>query len=108
MERAINKIITFIEHLRLENLQEQTNCFYCGGAHRTVSCKSDKRAAFHLSIKLLADAIIEDAEENDQEQNLDRIREYTTSNVFNDYSGREDICNSELQDDYNPYSRAMF
>ncbi len=108
MERAINKIIALIEHFRLENLQAQTRCFYCGGAHKTVTCKSEKRAAFHLSITLLADAIKEYAEEFDQEQNLCRTNNCINPTAFNYYSGLDSIWHNEIQEGYTPYSRNMF
>lgn len=47
MERAVQQIAALIDHLRLESLSEQDQCFYCGGFHRSVDCDSPKRKAFH-------------------------------------------------------------
>mgnify|MGYP006307578699 CR=1 FL=1 len=55
MQSASRQISSLIEHFRLESLNEQTRCFYCGGLHRTVECESAKREAFHLSLAAIAE-----------------------------------------------------
>ena len=54
MERATQKIVALIEHLRLESLNEQHKCFYCGSHHRTVDCTSAKRNAFYKILRKIA------------------------------------------------------
>lgn len=108
METAINKIMALIDHFRLENLKEQTRCFYCGGPHKTATCRSEKRTAFHLTITLFVDAIQEYTEEFEQEQNLYCTRDYSNLAAFKDYSGLDSIWHNEFQDGYNPYSWALF
>ena len=56
MERAVQHIVALIDHFRLESLQEETRCFYCGGVHRSVDCESLEREAFH---KVLMDIAAE-------------------------------------------------
>ncbi len=50
MEMAVRQLAALIKHLRLESLQEQTRCFYCGGLHRTVECDSPRRDAFMMNL----------------------------------------------------------
>ena len=52
---AISHITHLIEHFKLENLRQQSRCFFCGGLHRTVECESPRREAFHLSIAAIAE-----------------------------------------------------
>ena len=56
MERAVQHIVALIDHLRLESLQEEIRCFYCGGLHRSVDCESPEREAFY---KVLMDIAAE-------------------------------------------------
>ena len=46
MQRAIQLIADLIEHFKLESLEKETLCFYCGGFHKTVNCSSHKREEF--------------------------------------------------------------
>ncbi len=57
MEMVIELITDLIEHLRLENMEESFCCFYCGGSHTTVNCKSPRREAFHLSLMEISSGI---------------------------------------------------
>jgi hypothetical protein len=60
MQTVIEHITALLEHFRLENMDEKHRCFYCGGLHRTVDCKSSKRKAFHLHLATLAKQSIEE------------------------------------------------
>ncbi|HMB31963.1 MAG TPA: hypothetical protein VKN82_09080 [Desulfohalobiaceae bacterium] len=57
MEMVIELITDLIEHLRLENQEESFCCFYCGGSHATVNCKSPRREAFYLSLMEISSGI---------------------------------------------------
>ncbi len=64
MERAVQHIVALIDHFRLESLQEETRCFYCGGLHRSVDCESPEREVFY---KVLIDIA---AEADDMDRGL--------------------------------------
>jgi DNA-directed RNA polymerase alpha subunit len=50
MESIIQVIAELIGHLKLESLELETRCFYCGGRHKTTRCRSRKREEFLASL----------------------------------------------------------
>ena len=75
MERVIEEVAALIEHLRLESLEEQTTCFYCGRSHRTVDCRSAKRESFLLSLAQWAATAEEEEEAFSPEKSEDMPQE---------------------------------
>jgi hypothetical protein len=69
MDPVARHLVELIDHFRMENLNQQARCFYCGGFHRTVECESSKREAFHVKLAELA-AESRDAEESARDQPL--------------------------------------
>jgi len=64
MDKSVQQVVDFIEHLRLETLREQTRCFYCGGHHRSVECRSSKRNDFYRTLVETTDAADEEQAED--------------------------------------------
>ena len=65
MQNTVQKIADLIDHLRMESLEEQHKCFYCGGDHKTVECESPHRKAFHLSLVAVNAAVQAEMMEED-------------------------------------------
>ena len=88
MQNSVQKIADLIDHLRRESLEEQNKCFYCGGNHKTVDCKSPHRKAFHLSLVAVNAEISAEMMEEDlgqdglQFENRQHLAHTRTPNMF--------------------------